>query len=67
MEASKIPHMITISKAAELTGVSYSYIRNLCLTRQIVFVKTGCKYLVNLEKLVEFFNGEQCETLSNKE
>lgn len=51
--------MVTINKAAELTGVSYSYIRNLCLANQIVFVKTGCKYLINLEKFLHFLNGEQ--------
>ena len=52
------PTMCTLNKTAELTGVSYSYIRGLCLTKQIVFVKTGCKYLINLEKFVEFLNGE---------
>lgn len=52
------PTMVTINKASELTGVSYSYIRQLCLTKQIVFVRTGCKYLINLEKFVSFLNGE---------
>ncbi|WP_167955617.1 helix-turn-helix domain-containing protein [Anaerosporobacter faecicola] len=55
--------MVTINKAAELTGVSYSYIRSLCLTKQIVFVKTGCKYLINLEKFVAFLNGNQNEVM----
>ena len=55
--------MVTINKAAELTGVSYSYIRGLCLTKQIVFVKTGCKYLINLEKFVHFLNGEHSQDM----
>lgn len=55
------PTMATINETAELTGVSYSYIRKLCLTKQIVFVKTGCKYLINLEKFVAFLNGESEE------
>jgi excisionase family DNA binding protein len=54
----EVPTMVTINRASELTGVSYSYIRQLCLTKQIVFVKTGCKYLINLEKFVAFLNGE---------
>ncbi|MDF2951747.1 MAG: binding domain, excisionase family [Anaerocolumna sp.] len=54
----KIPRMVSINKASELTGVSYSYIRSLCLTNQIVFVKTGCKYLINLDKFVTFLNGD---------
>lgn len=52
------PTMVTINTAAELTGVSYSFIRRLCLTNQIVYVKTGCKYLINLERFVAFLNGE---------
>jgi excisionase family DNA binding protein len=52
------PTMVTIIRASKLTGVSYSYIRSLCLTNQITFVKTGCKYLINLEKFVAFLNGE---------
>jgi excisionase family DNA binding protein len=56
-----IPQMVTINKAAELTGVSYNYIRCLCLTNQIVFVKTGCKYLINMDKFVAFLNGEKAE------
>jgi excisionase family DNA binding protein len=52
------PRMVTINEAAELTGVSYNFIRKLCLTKQIVFVKTGCKYLINLEKFAAFLNGE---------
>ena len=55
----KCPTMVTINRAAELTGLPYSYIRNLCLTKQIVFVKSGCKFLINWEKLISFLNGEQ--------
>lgn len=51
--------MVTIKKASELTGVSYSYIRSLCLANQIVFIKNGSKYLINLEKFIAFLNGNQ--------
>ena len=44
-----IPQMVTIN------------IRCLCLTNQIVFVKTGCKYLINMDKFVAFLNGENKE------
>ena len=55
-----IPTMITIKEASIQTGLSYEYIRKLCLQKKIVFVKAGCKYLINMEKLVEFLNqGEQ--------
>ena len=51
-----IPTMVTIREAAAQTGLSYDYIRKLCLQRKIVFIRAGCKYLVNLEKLVDFLN-----------
>ena len=55
-----IPTMVTIKVAAGQTGLSYEYIRKLCLQKKIVFVRTGTKYLINMEKLVEFLNqGEQ--------
>lgn len=57
MEALKIPTMVTIREASRRTGVSYDFIWKLCRSNQIVFVKAGTKYLVNLEKLVEFLNG----------
>lgn len=59
MEALKIPTMVTIREASRRTGVSYDFIWKLCRSNQIVFVKAGTKYLVNLEKFVEFLNGGQ--------
>lgn len=54
--------MLTLRQAAEQTGLAYEHLRRLCLQRKIVFVKAGCKYLVNLEKLIEYLNtGEQEE------
>lgn len=55
------PTMLPILKVSELTGVSYNCIRRLCLTKQITFVKTGTKYLINFEKFVSYLNGEQIE------
>lgn len=51
-----IPRMVTIRKAAELTGLSYDYIRKLCINDKIVYVRAGSKYVVNLGKLIEFLN-----------
>lgn len=50
--------MVTIQKAADLTGLSYSYLRKLCINKQIVHTKAGSKYLINLDKLVEKLNKE---------
>lgn len=56
-----IPVMWTIKEASQNTGLSYDFIRKLCLQNKIVFVKAGCKYLVNSEKLVEYLNRGQKE------
>lgn len=56
-----IPTMVTIRAAADQTGLSYDYIRKLCLAEKIVFVKSGSKYLINLEKLVDYLNNGESE------
>ena len=48
------PTMLTLRQAAEATGLSYDYLRKLCLQRKIIFVRAGNKYLVNAEKLQEY-------------
>ena len=55
-EEKQIPEMLTIKEAAGRTGLSYDFIRKLCLQGKIVFVRTGSKYLVNMGKLVDYLN-----------
>ncbi len=56
IEEKQIPEMLTIKEAAGRTGLSYDFIRKLCLQGKIVFVRTGSKYLVNMGKLVDYLN-----------
>lgn len=51
-----IPTMLTIKEVSIRTGVSYDAIRKLCLQNKIVFIKAGAKYLINMEKFIEFLN-----------
>lgn len=51
-----VPIMWTIKQASQNTGLSYDFIRKLCLQDKIVHVKAGRKYFVNSEKLVEFLD-----------
>ena len=53
---TNIPRMRTIKDTAKETGLAYNYIRTLCLQNKIVYVKAGNKYLVNVDKLVEYLN-----------
>ncbi len=52
----KIPTMLTIKEAADKTGVAAHFIRNLAIQNEIVHVRCGKKYLINLEKFIEYLN-----------
>lgn len=49
--------MITINEASKRTGISYDFLRKMCLNNQIVHVRAGAKYLLNWARLVEYLNG----------
>ena len=52
-----MPTMVTMSKASELTGVAYSALRRWIKSGEFTYyVMVGSKYLINLDKLVEFLN-----------
>ena len=53
-----IPTMLSIKKASAKTGLSYDFLRKLCLNDQIVYIRAGSKYLINFEKLVDYLNGK---------
>lgn len=55
-EVKEIPTMVSLHEASKRTGLSYDYLRKLCLQRKIVYVKAGSKYMINLEKLALFLN-----------
>ena len=57
-EEIKIPKMLGLRQASEATGMSYDFLRKLCLQGKIIHVKAGCKYLINMEKLADYLNGE---------
>ncbi len=59
----EVPRMRTIQQTADLTGLSYHYIRNLCRQGQIVAVQSGKKWLVNLDKFIEYLNNPQEEQI----
>lgn len=55
-DGDKIPTMATIQEAANKTGLSYDYIRKLCIQGKIIYVQTGTKRLVNMDKLRIYLN-----------
>lgn len=52
----EIPEMVSLREASRRTGLSYDFLRALCLQGRIAFIRTGVKYLVNLGRLVDFLN-----------
>ena len=53
----KIPEMLTLREASQRTGLSYDLLRKLCLEGKIIHIRTGKKYLINLDRLIEYLNG----------
>ena len=58
-EDIKIPTMLSIKETAKVTGIAEYNIRQLVAGNKICFVKSGKKYLVNLEKFIEYLNTPQ--------
>lgn len=57
VEPQGLPRMKTIKEMAELTGLSYTMLRNLCLENKIVHIRAGKKYLINYDRFVDYLNG----------
>lgn len=58
-----IPTMLTIGEVAERTGLAKHYIRQLVLNGEIYYLKAGRKYLINYERLIEYLDNKQQESL----
>ena len=48
--------MVTIKEASSRTGISYDRLRKMCINHQVVPIKTGCKFLINWDRLVDYLN-----------
>lgn len=55
-ETLHFPRMVPINEAAGQTGLSAYYLRNLCRSGRVRYVKVGKKWLVNLGSLTEYLN-----------
>ena len=50
------PLMVTIRDASKRTGCSYDFIRQKCINNEIVFVKSGNRYLINFPLFLQYLN-----------
>lgn len=51
-----IPRMLSIAECAKTTGLAEHFIRGLVWENKITYITAGRKYLVNLDKLIEYLN-----------
>lgn len=51
-----IPEMVTLREASDRTGLSYDWLRKLCLQGRIVHIRAGNKFLINFRKLINYLN-----------
>lgn len=54
----KLPRMISLLEAAQMTGLSYEFLRQKCLDGTLVHIRSGRKFMVNAAKLAAYLNGE---------
>lgn len=47
-----------IKKEDPSSAITYNCIKNLCIENKIKYVKTGNKYIVNIESLFKYLNCE---------
>lgn len=51
-----IPEMKTISEASKIVGLTKYHIRQLVLQGKVKFVRSGVKYLLNMDSLITYLN-----------
>lgn len=56
IDEPRIPRMLTLREAAKETGLSYDFLRRLCLQGKLVYIKAGTKFLLNEDRLIDFLN-----------
>lgn len=57
----RIPRMVPIQTLADESGISYKAIWQMCKQNKIVHIKSGNKFLVNVDKFVEYLNTGETE------
>lgn len=60
-----IPHLKTISEASKIVGLTKYHVRKLVLQDKIKYVRSGVKYLVNVDSLINYLNNGDNATVSD--
>lgn len=57
-----MPHLETIRQTAKLAGLAVYHVRKLVLQGKVKYVRSGSKYLVNVDSLIEYLNNGEART-----
>ena len=57
----RIPRMVPLQTLADESGISYKALWQMCKQNKIVHIKSGNKFLVNVDKFIEFLNTGETE------
>lgn len=66
-ETTKIPHMEGIRKTAELFGLPVHFVRTKVASGEVVAVRAGRRFLVNVDKFAEYLNTSTVQPESGTE
>mgnify|MGYP001062997293 FL=1 len=58
----KIPTMKSISECSEIVGLAKYHVRRLVLQGKVKYVRSGSKYLVNVDSLIEYLNNGETQS-----
>ncbi len=61
----KIPKMKTILEASKIAGLTKYHVRKLVLQGKVKYVRSGIKYLLNLDSLINYLNNGDYTTVSD--
>lgn len=57
-----MPRLETIRQTAKLAGLAVYHVRKLVLQGKVKYVRSGSKYLVNVDSLIEYLNNGEVQT-----
>ena len=58
-QAETVPKMVTVNELAGLVNISAYAIRRLIKADRITYFKSGTRIYINLDRFIDFLNGEQ--------
>lgn len=65
IEEIQPPQMLSIAQTAKVIGLAKHHVRQLVLQDKVKYVRSGVKYLLNLNSLINYLNNGDNTTVSD--